>query len=251
MAGRIIKLDEVTFTEPSLPTLEVSDEDIYMASFPGLRVWFDPREKYESVAGSRLRERMQSYEIRQYALNSWTIDSAAIGGQSAMVFDQNESQGAHITDQAAHPLGTYTKVAVIRPGVLGGWSGLLSAESGLASFKIISTSALQVDHGGTTSSTTETLASNTDYVVMACYNAETQAVAVYINGIESEMSSATLVAPVAPEDVCLGFIPDQGNFFDGAIGDALVFSVDYGLPEYASHRAALFSTLMTKYGISA
>ncbi|MBN46208.1 MAG: hypothetical protein CMH23_07010 [Methylophaga sp.] len=251
MKRQIIKLEGASFTEPGLPVLDVTDEEIEIASMPGLVAWFDPQTKFiraNSPVG--MNDRVNGYILKEFSSDASDI-GAYLNGQQAVQMVSAQANGYTIEDLSLHPAGSYTKIAVVQFDSLGGMD-IISATGTVARFRLGSASGeLEVIHGGTTRQTANgVVAIDTPYIVMVGYDANLGRAKVFVNGGEVALDNASISAPAITDDLSFGLAKTIGSFFNGKMGYGFVFEADYSLAAYQSYFDRIHAILATKYGIT-
>lgn len=248
MKRQLIKLNAVTFTEPNLPVLDITDEEIEVVSMPGLVSWLDVQSKYlKSTGDIGMYDRVNGYVLKEFQQQLPVIGNYINGNPAINMNDGNV--GLTIEGLSLHPPGSYTKIIVIQPETIVN-AEFLGAVGSECRLKLNNAGRVEIVHDSTVSQTADSLSLSTPYFIMACYDAEANYARVFINGTESLLNIPNIPQQTVGADLSFGFSKTIGQFFDGFMGDALVFNADYSKPEYSEYLSRLKSIMAVKYSLA-
>lgn len=250
MNRQIIRLSGVSFTQPGLPVLDVTDEEIEIASMPGLLAWFDPQQKYRRVAPTGFNDRVNKYRLKSFSDNAPVLGTA-INGKPTMTFTVANTDGVSIENLGLHPTGDYTKIVVAKyVAPASGRSELCAADAGKGTFAIIHGGGLRVGHGNTLRDTALGLVDAAPHIFACTYNAESGIAKLFLDGAPVTLPIPNLPPAAASIDLSFGVSKASGGFFNGDMGYGFCFAGDYSKRGYQGYWDRLHSILAGRYGIT-
>ncbi|WP_028008688.1 hypothetical protein [Solimonas flava] len=250
MNRQFVKLSGVSFSATGLPVIDVTDEEIELASMPSLVAWLDPQEKFRSTVPIGLKDRVNGYGMKNFSAAAPVLGTA-INGRPTVNMLVSRTDGLTIEGLNLHPTGDYTKIVVAKiPAVTAsGRRELCTSESGKCGFSITASGALRIQHGATQLDTT-TLTDTAAHIYAATYNAETGVGVVYKDKVALPFTSAgTFPLQAASTNLGFGVSTSSGGFFEGDMGYGFCFAADYSKPAYKTFWDRIHSILATRYDI--
>lgn len=258
----LIKLNDLSIANSTLPELDVSDADVELASLPQLKFWLQAGSKFRS--GSKIKERIAGRTISPTGTGAgeWT-NGAFTNSEPAFVLDNSGSYPYNLDNPYEVNKDAWTAVFVFErdPNDVGN-AMLMGYTSSSASADVhlyigMTTKGLKL-YDGNSSPRIQDIVTAGRYVgvTMGIISfSTTNGLTMRINGKEIARNAADK-RPLTDGAFRIGAasgtsVSKSDNALGGKLGTVMMFDADLCLPVYLSSLVKLESTLMQKYGITA
>lgn len=256
----LIKLSNLSVANSSLPALDVTSDDIELASLPQLTFWLQAGAKFKS--GNVIRERAQGRTIRPTVTSSLDWQNGQFtNGADALIVDNNSSHPYLLDDDYHVNKNAWTMAFVFERSAddVGNaylTGGVVTQTPEMKQLFIAMTDAgLKLYSGDTSPRIQDPIVGKYVGVTLAIVSfSTTNGLTMRINGEEVAREAADK-APLTDGRFRLlassnNTVGANTSALGGKIGTIMSFDADLCLPSYRLSLDKLESMLMTRYGIT-
>tara|TARA_R110002020_G_scaffold294387_1_gene510206 strand:+ start:1842 stop:2627 length:786 start_codon:yes stop_codon:yes gene_type:complete len=257
----LIKLNDLSIANSTLPELDVSDADVELASLPQLKFWLQAGSKFRS--GSNIKERIEGRTISPTGTGTgeW-INGAFANSEPAFILDNSGSYPYILDNPYQVNKDTWTAAFVferdandVGNAMLMGLPGIATS-TGVHLYIGMTSTGLKLYDGNSSLRISDPITTKYVGTKLAIISfSVTNGLTMRINGKEVARAAADK-RPLTSGLFRLGAssgttVGKSDNALGGKLGTIMMFDADLCLPAYQSSLAKLEYELMQKYNINA